>query len=119
MTDGPEMMSRGDLKGLAFDDPETWGYCGMCAWICTVDPSVGLLVQHRRIRNGHEDALCSGSLKIPIDEVPAVAVARKLINLRKDLHRARVRAMYQRERWQSRREDAALTGVDDGEDYDD
>lgn len=94
--------SRRAISTYEFNDPETWGYCGMCAWICTVDLSVGLLVEHRRVRNGHEDSLCSGSRKIPIDEVPNTASARKQVSLRKVGNQSARRAHWQRQRQNAR-----------------
>lgn len=118
------MMTADELRGLAFDDPETWGYCGICAFVCTVDPSVGLLVEHRRIRNGGVDDICSGSLLIPIDEVPEVASALKPISLKKDRSRALSRSYWQRKRrverdWARARATVEARGESDGTDDND
>lgn len=118
------MMTADELRGLTFDDPETWGYCGMCAFVCTVDPSVGLLVEHRRVRNGGLDDICSGSLLIPIDEVPEIATALKPVSLKKDRSRALSRSYWQRKRrvereWARKRAAEQARGQGDGEDNDD
>jgi hypothetical protein len=87
---------------LAFNAPGSWGFCKMCAWTCTVDPDTGLIVRHRRVRNGHEDALCCGGEKPPHTETPETAQALKQVSFRKEIGRAQRRAHWQRRRWHER-----------------
>src|SRR5687768_6452465 len=97
-----EVDSRPLRDDMAFNDPAAWGFCEMCAFEVAVTKGEGKRIEHRRIRNGHEDSLCTGSYKVPIGPTPAHAVARKQISLRKDANRAQRRAHWQRRRWHAR-----------------
>jgi hypothetical protein len=91
---------RPPLDNVGFNDPEAWGFCSYCAFL--VGAKDGLLLPHRRVRNGAEDRQCNGSFGPADAPVPEVAKARPYVGLRKLPDRARARAHAQRERWAAR-----------------
>jgi hypothetical protein len=95
---------RPPRDGLAFNDPAGWGYCDYCALDVAV--ADGVRIEHRLVRNGHQDALCAGSDKPPAVSpgAPDGAVQRRQISFQKDRARQHRRALWQEARWQKRAE---------------
>lgn len=94
-------MTRQLDDGKAFNDPSAWGYCDWCAFMVAVDDD-GVMVEHRLIRNGHDDWLCAGSGENSNANVPSVAAPAARVDLKKDRSRHRQRAYWQRQRFYAR-----------------
>lgn len=87
-----------DGKGI--NDPTAWGFCDYCAFMVAV--ADGRMITHRRFRNDPDDALCNGSNRDPLADIPYPAEPRQCVSMYKDEHRGRTRAHYQRRRQAAR-----------------
>lgn len=97
-----EVDPRPPRDDLAFNDPAGWGYCERCAYLVAVTKGDRIRIEHRRIRNGHEDAICSGSGHAPTQEAPPDAFPMHVVSLRKEPARARSRSHWQFRRFTAR-----------------
>lgn len=91
---------RPPVDDLDFNDPAGWGFCDYCAFaVAVID---GLRAEHRRYRNGYDDARCAGSGGEPILPIPREARPRQVVSFRKETERARRKAYWQRQRFAAR-----------------
>lgn len=92
----PDEKSRLISDGMAFNDPDAWGYCEYCAFLVAVVK--GKLIVHPEYRNSPNDGNCRGGGQKPTEDVPYAAMPRRLVNIRKDKYRSESRGRKQRQR---------------------
>jgi hypothetical protein len=94
---------RPPIDNKAFNDPEAWGFCDVCAFEVAVFG--GRLGEHLRFRNPTEGEglhLCRGAYKEPINPTPVEAWAKIYIDLVKSMSRQTSRRFWQQKRWKAR-----------------
>lgn len=91
---------RPPVDDLEYNDPAGWGFCEYCAFDVAIFD--GRRVEHRRHRNGHDDAKCGGSGGEPVRPTPAEATPRQIVSFRKHIEVTRRRAYWQRQRFVAR-----------------
>lgn len=91
--------------GASFNDPQAWGFCRWCAFLVASDGRT--LIDHPFDRSGAADWGCNGSGAARPEETPYTAWQQTRVDLRKDAHRSRSRAYWQRLRSNRREKDEA------------